>query len=158
MIQHLLELLNVHHTCNEIALRDRSDSQKWMRSRKALEKAFEKVIELFPEDLVSTPVAKLEIAEIRAGLDFSAPERTSKRDLRQALRMFQALQEDYSEIHYIRAKAMLDEALTWKSLRQFDKVQNLLLRIIEQYGNSPEPEVRLIVTAARSHYHQTYVE
>lgn len=149
---------NSYRARQNLILRDVSNSGRWSDTRKALEKAFAMVIELYPEDLQYTPLAKLEIAEIRAGLDFSAGEGTSRRELRRGIRLFQGLQEDYPEIHYIHAKAMLDEALTWKELRRFDRLQALLVAIIEIYGDSEEPEIRLIVAGAKAIYQQVYVD
>lgn len=149
---------NSYRERNGLILRDSSRSKRWSDTRKALEKAFEMVVELYPEDLQYTSLAKLEIAEIRAGLDFSAPKETSRRDLRRGIRLFQRLQEDYPEIHYIHAKSMLDEAFTWKALRRFDRVQALLTAIIDIYETSEEPEVRLVVESAKANYQQIYVD
>jgi len=149
---------NGYRTNKNIVLRDRTDSGRWRQTRNALEMAYAKVIELFPEDLEYTPLAKLEIAEIRGGLDFSAAPQTRKKELREAIGLLQALQREYPQISYIHAKSMLDEALVWKKLREFGKVQEILIDLMDQYGASTEPEIQPILQTAQANYQQVYVE
>ena len=146
-----------HRGTQELLLRDKGNPARLMRARQQVMQTFDKVVEFFPQDRLGTPLAKLEIAEMMAGLDISNL-RPSKKELRGAIDYLQDLRADYPEIEYIQAKALLDEALCWNSLQRYDRGQPLLRRVADAYATHEDDIIRTVGRYAAFLYQQIYVQ
>ena len=104
-----------------------------------------------------TPLAKLELADMRAGLDLSAAK-PSPGDLEWAIARLQELQRDYPTFEFIQAKARYDEALCWKSLERYDRSQVLFKEVIDTFATSKDPVIQAIVERSNMLYQRTYVK
>lgn len=142
---------------HELVLRNKSKKEKWERTRAAVWKSFERVVELYPEDRTVTPLARLELADMRAGLDFSGVEPGTS-DLKQAIAEFQQLQRDYTNFDFIQAKARYDEALCWKTLERYDRSQVLFKEVIDTYATHKDPVIQGIVERSNVFYQRVYVK
>lgn len=142
---------------HELILRNKSQKERWERTRAAVWEAFSKVAELYPEDRTVTPLAKLELADMKAGLDFSGVE-PSKEDLNWAIARLQELQRDYPELDFIQAKARYDEGLCWKNMERYDRSQVLFKEVIDSYATHKDPLIQAIVERANVFYQRTYVK
>ncbi len=142
---------------HELVLRNRSKKEQWERTRAAVWKSFEKVIELYPEDRTVTPLAKLELADMRGGLDYSGVEPETK-DLEWAIEQFQQLQRDYTDFDFIQAKARYDEALCWKTMERYDRSQVLFKEVIDTYATHKDPVIQGIVERSNVFYQRVYVK
>lgn len=141
----------------DITLRHKEDLEEWNRARMAVKMAFAKVEELFPEDRTETPLAKLEVADMLAGLDGIFAEPTN-RDLRQAIGQLQKLQQDYPGYDYVQCKARYDEGQCWKRLRKFEKAQEKYREVAEGYLYHENSSIRRIASMAQVHYQKVYVK
>jgi hypothetical protein len=141
---------------HQLVLRNKAKRTEWERARAAVWEAFEKVVTLYPEDLVVTPLARLELADMRAGLDYSGAT-PSKDDLRWAIDRLREIQRDYPAFDFVQAKARYDEALCWKALERYDRSQVLFKEVIDTYGTHRDPTIRGIVERANLFYQRTYI-
>ncbi len=141
----------------DLLLRNKKQMGRLVQSREAVRKTFEFVIENFPEDREVTPMAKLEIADMKAGLDRSRLTPTAN-DLREAIADFQKIQEDYPESEAIQAKARFDEGKCWLSLKEYEKAQGIFRDLMDNYRESKDPDVIVFVKLANDAYQQTYVK
>lgn len=141
----------------DIALRHKEDLEEWNQARLAVRMTFAKVEELFPEDRVETPLAKLEVADMLAGLDGTFAE-VSNREIRGAIALFQGLQEDYPGYDFVQSKARYDEAQCWRRLKKFEKAQEKYREVAEGYLYHENPSIRRIAGMAQVHYQKVYVK
>jgi len=141
---------------NRLALVDRGNPTRVRDRTAAVIAAFAKVVEHFPDDRDFTPLARLEIADLRAGLEISRLE-PSRRDLRAAISEFQNLRREYPEYEYIQAKAAYDEALCWRKLKDYERAQDLFRHVMDTYGSRDDPVLKQISEYARALYQQTYI-
>ena len=146
-----------HRGTQEMLLRDKGNPVRMRRARQEVLQTFDKVIEFFPQDRMGTPLAKLEIAEMMAGLDISNLQ-PSKKELRGAIDYLQDLRADYPEIEYVQAKALLDEALCWNSLERYDRGQPLLRRVADDFATHEDDVIRTVGRYAAFLYQQIYVQ
>lgn len=146
-----------HRGTQELLLRDKGNPARLRRVREEVMQTFYKVVEYFPQDRMGTPLAKLEIAEMMAGLDISnlLP---NKKELRGAIDYLQDLRADYPEMEYIQAKALLDEALCWNSLGRFDRGHPLLRRVADAYATHEDDVIRTVGRYAAFLYQQIYIQ
>lgn len=142
---------------HELLLRNKSKKEQWERTRAAVWKAFEKVTELYPEDRNVTPLAKLELADMRAGLDLSGVE-PDEGDLRWSIEQLQQLQRNYPDFDFIQAKARYDEALCWKTLERYDRSQVLFKEVIDTFATHKDPVIQGIVERSNVFYQRVYVK
>lgn len=142
---------------HELLLRNRSKKEQWERTRAAVREAFQKVVELYPEDRNVTPLARMELADMRAGLDLSGVE-PSESDLEWAINELQQLQRDYPTFDFIQAKARYDEALCWKELERYDRSQVLFKEVIDTFSTHKDPVIQGIVERSNIFYQRVYVK
>ncbi|MBI1784402.1 hypothetical protein HYR69_04590 [Candidatus Sumerlaeota bacterium] len=142
---------------HNLILRNKERPERQARTRESIKRTFQVVVEQFPEDREVTPMARLELADMLAGMD---PARITpkERDLRRAIAEFQKIQDDYPEIESIQAKARLDEGLCWVKLKDYEKAQNLFRDIEDAHRESKDPDVQKLVKIAHDLYQNTYVK
>lgn len=141
---------------NELYLRDFKDMPRMMNTRETVRQTFAKVVEYFPADREVTPLARLDLAEMKGMLDVPkvAP---SKRQLKAAVKELQALRTEFPEFEYIQAKSRFDEAVCLKNLGQFEKAQGLFKDVSESYKDNKDKSIRSLAGMAQFQYQQTYV-
>lgn len=142
---------------NEIALRDRTASPRREDARRAVAAAFRMVVEQFPEDRAWTPLARLDLADMQAGLDVSGG-RASASDLKASIAEFRRLREEFPELEYIQAKARYDEAVAWRELKDFGRAQELFKEVSDLYRASSEKDLQYIAQMADLAYQKTYIK
>lgn len=142
---------------HELVLRNKSKEREWKRARAAVWEAFQKVVDLYPEDRNVTPLARLELADMRAGLDNSGAT-PSAADLKWSIERLRELQAEYPTFDFVQAKARYDEALCWKELERYDMSQVLFKEVIDTYGTHKDPTIQGIVSRANLFYQRVYVK
>lgn len=139
-----------------LTLRNSSRPEQQKATREAVRQIFEKVVEYFPEDREVTPLAKLELADMQAGLDLSETPATD-REIRRAAEKFYEIREDYPELDFVQAKAALDEGRCRLKLKEYEEAQALFNEITTAWADSNDQEIRRIVVYARTFYDRAYV-
>lgn len=142
---------------NFLVLRNREASAKRLEARHTVRRSFEMVIENFPEDRKVTPLARLEVADMTAGIDAGA-DTVSPRQLRDAISQFEGIRNDYPENDFVQAKTIYDEALCRKLLKEYDKAQALFKEVSEEFAASKDKDIRDLVRLSNYQYQQTYVK
>lgn len=152
-----------YRDAHNLGLIARDDQERIENTRRVVAQTFSKVVEYFPEDRTFTPLAKLELSEIRGGMDTKAVS-PSKSDLRAAVKDFQQLRADYPEDEYIQVKSRWDEAMLWKELsnrgfgRHYGKAQELFRILAEDYRGHDDVSIQLIAQQAARQYQQLFID
>lgn len=146
-----------HRQKNDLILRNKEQPARASEARVSIRSAFEMVVVHFPEDLEVTPMAKLELAKMQAGMDQT---RTTPRDsdVRKAISEFQKIRMVYPELEFIQAEARFDEAMCWKVLKDYEKAQALFKEVADTYAGSEDEDVKRLVQVSQIYYQQTYVK
>lgn len=146
-----------HRQKNDLILRNKEQPARASEARESIRSAFEMVVVHFPEDLEVTPMAKLELAKMQAGMDQA---RTAPRDsdVRKAITEFQKIRMVYPELEFIQAEAKFDEAMCWKVLKDYEKAQSLFKEVADTYADSEDIDVKRLVQVSQIYYQQTYVK
>ncbi len=131
------------------------DPERLLRRRDVLRQCYAGVVEHFPEDRDVTPVARVQLADMMAGLDMNEI-RPKKRDIRSAIGILREIRADYPEYDFIQAKTRYDESLCWRRLKEYEKAQKLFKDIDEMFGEHEDRVIRSIAAQARVLYQQTY--
>lgn len=139
-----------------LTLRNKSRPEQQKATREAVRQIFEKVVEYFPDDRQVTPLAKLELADMEAGLDLSELPATD-REIRRATDKFIRIREDYPELEFVQAKAALDEGRCRLRLKEYEEAQALFNEITTAWADSEDQDIQLIVAYARTFYERAYV-
>jgi tetratricopeptide (TPR) repeat protein len=132
------------------------DKKKFLKAREVVRQVINKVSENFPDDRMFTPLAKLDAAEMDAGLDDSRVE-VSRRQVHQAIERLGSLAKDYPEYDYIQAKSLYDRGLCYKRLGEFPQAQECFKEVRDRFKKHANKEIRRIVDMAVAYYNQTYV-
>ena len=152
-----------YRDAHNLGLIARNDLERIENTRRVVAQTFSKVVEYFPEDRTFTPLAKLELSEIKGGMDTPAVS-PSKSDLRAAVKDLQRLRADYPEDDYIQVKSRWDEALLWKELsnrgfgRHYDKAQELFRILAEDYREHDDVSIQIIARQAARQYQQLFID
>ncbi len=142
---------------NNLVLHNKEKMGRLLQVRDEVWKTFSAVVENFPEDREVTPLAKLEMARMQAGLDRSRLS-TSHAEYRAAVKDFQRLREDYKENEFIQAWSRFGEAFCLKEMKEFESAQKLFKEITENYATSKDKDIMDVVRMAHSYYQQNYVK
>jgi hypothetical protein len=132
---------------HEIDLADVSDMDRLLKVREVVRQTFAKVCELFPEDREVTPLARLEVIGMRAGLDTTHVQ-ASKRDFKLAAEEFHQLQIDYPEYEYIQVKARFDEARCLQAIGAFERANEIYKYIWANYQKTDNAVIRQIAASS----------
>lgn len=133
-----------------------ADEKKLAKGREVVRLTFAKVAEYYPDDRIFTPLAKLEMIDMDAGLD-TARVTVSTSQVNQAIKEFKALAKAYPEHEFIQAKTLYDQGMCYKRLGKFDKAQGCFLTVRDTYSKNKNREILAIAKSAAYYYNQTYV-
>lgn len=136
-----------YRTRHQLELRDAHDPRRRKDAQRIVQLTFEKVVEYFPDDREVTPLARLELADMRAGFEGYAVAPTM-RDYRAASEEFARLRADYPEYEWIQAKAGYDEARCRVKLGEFDRSQELYNYVWENYQTNVNPMIKTVAAQA----------
>lgn len=134
-----------------------SEKGRFKKAQAIVREHFRKVAELYPGDRKYTPLAKLEVIEIDAGLAFTRVQPTSK-EIRAAIGELKKLAAEYPDYDppFIQAKALLDQGFCYKALHEYPKAQACFKQVSEQYINNSNEKIRDMARLASINYHQSY--
>jgi tetratricopeptide (TPR) repeat protein len=110
---------------------------------------YEAVEDRFPEDREFTPLARVKLGVLWQG----RPERESKQ---KAIDYFQLCQQLYPEDDHILAFSLLKEGITLDTLGRFESAQAKYREVFERFGQSGDPELRVLSNEARSLYNKVH--
>lgn len=134
-----------------------SEKGRFKKAQAIVREHFRKVAELYPGDRKYTPLAKLDVIEIDAGLAFSRVPPTTK-EIRTAIGELKKLAAEYPDYDppFIQAKALLDEGFCYKTLRDYPKAQACFKQVSEKYINNGNEKIRDLARLGSINYHQSY--
>lgn len=147
-----------HRSQRKLDLISTDEQSRYMQTREIVRQVIEKVPEYFPEDRKSTPLARLDLVEMDAGLDNPRRVKVSKREMRQAVESFDALMRDYPEYDFIQAKCLYDIGQCQMTLGNYEKAQNAFYEVREGFKGNPDETIRSIAARANYYYNQTFVQ
>jgi tetratricopeptide (TPR) repeat protein len=133
-----------------------TNERRYRKVRSIVREHYQKVIDFFPGDRKATPLAELEVIEMDAGLD-SARVKVSSHDLRNSIKQLQDLAAKYPEYDFIQAKALYDQGLCFRLLRDFPQAQACFRQVNEKYLKNASKEIRDLAIQAGTYYNRTYV-
>lgn len=131
------------------------DLKRFMKTRAIVREHYVKVAEFFPGDQKYTPLAKLEVVEMDAGLD-SSRVKTADRERRQGLRRLQELATQYPDYEYIQAKALFDQGLIYQALHEYPQAQACFQKVRDKFVNSKNGDIRELARMGGFLYNKTY--
>lgn len=132
-----------------------TDKDRFKKAQAIVREHFIKVAEFYPGDRKHTPLAKLEVIEIDAGLTFSRVPPTPK-EIRAAIPVLKALGSEYPDYDYIQAKTLLDTGMCYKALREYPKAQSYFKQVSDTFMNNTNEKIRDLARLASINYHQSY--
>lgn len=132
------------------------DKKKMMFSRSVVRENFKKVADYFPQDRKYTPLAKLELIEIDAGLDEKRVEPSTRQE-HAALRELDRLAREYPEFTFVQAKTLYDQGLIYKRMGDFAQAQDRFKLLRDRYTGNPDAIIANLAQRAAYYYNKTYV-
>lgn len=142
---------------NYLVLRNREHAEKRHDARHTVQRSYEVVVENFPEDRKVTPLARLEIADMKAGIT-TGEDPATPGQIREAIGLLTAIRADYPENEFVQAKTIYDEALCRKLLKDYEKAQTLFKEVSEEFSATKDRDVKNLVQLANFQYQQTYIK
>lgn len=131
------------------------DQKRFLRTRAIVREHYVKVAEFFPGDQKYTPLAKLEVIEMDAGLD-SSRVKTGAKDRRRGLRNLQELATQYPDYEYIQAKTLFDQGLIHQALHEFPQAQAFFQQLRDKHVSSKNGDIRELARMGGFLYNKTY--
>jgi tetratricopeptide (TPR) repeat protein len=110
--------------------------------------AYEKVVELFPDDLEFTPVARLQVCELR--LRYGQPA--------EALKLSEAILAIYGDLPYEDARARYLRGRSLEELGARAEAQAAYKDCLDRYVDSDDEAVKMVVALCRDLYERVVVE
>ncbi len=135
-----------------------SNKKKLMSIREVVREIYSRVGEYFPDDRQFTPLAKLTVVEMDAGLDIPDKVRVSKRCLLREITEFKKLAEVYPEHDFLQAKSLYDQGQCYFRRENYAEMQACYLEISERFSEHPNQTIKNIADRAKYYYDRTYVE
>ena len=134
-----------------------TDPKRYAETRHQVRESYVAVIQNFPEDREFTPLARLVILEMDAGLDSKRAPYSDRRALR-AIDDYEQLLAEYSDNEFVQAKGRYDMAQVYMRRREFSEAMGLFRWLRDQYATSADPHLAELGKRAAVHYNQIYVE
>jgi hypothetical protein len=131
------------------------DDKKLALGREVVRQTFAKVYEYFPEDRTFTPLAKLDVIIIEAGLD-SPRVKLSRHQRLRAIEKFQELADQYPEYEYIQAMSLYEQGLIFKLLGD-RRAMEIFDEVRKAFADTKDLKIRQIVANANRFYNDVYV-
>lgn len=103
-----------------------------------------RVVQLFPDDRVFTPLSELAIADCLASQDRQ----------QEAIAAFQRVVQRHPENDYIQARGLYSIARSMDRLGQYEQAKGIYRQVMERYANSEKEIVRIIGKKAQANYLQ----
>ena len=139
-----------------MALIPADQDKRFMNTREIVRQHFAKVVEYFPGDRFDTPLAKLWLLEMKAGLD-SPRVKVRDRHVLAVVEELQALMAEYPELEFIQAKGMYDQALCYKRAGDFENASVCFHNVWKQHELSKNEQIKNLSDRARMYYNKTEV-
>ncbi|MCE5229309.1 hypothetical protein LLG95_06890 [bacterium] len=141
------------------------DKKAYASERVKIYESWAAVVRNFPADREATPLAKINMIEMDAGLDDrNAPHSGATRKLsisssvdRRAIEAYEALIKEYPENRFVQAKARYDQALIYKRAGDYAKATDLFKFLAENFGKDSNPSLKVIGQKSAAYYQETYV-
>lgn len=133
-----------------------TDEKHYQTARETIRQTFAKVIEYFPEDRSYTPLAKLQIIEMEAGLD-SERVRVPASKIRDAIEKLAALAQEYPEFEFVQVKTLYQEGQCHRLLKQYGDAQECFRLVRDDYKASTDPYIKDMVDKAAYFYNKVEV-
>lgn len=134
-----------------------SDEERLRSVRKIVREIYSRVGEYFPDDREYTPLAKLEVVGMDAGLDFPDKLHVSRRCLLREIEEFKKLAEAYPEYDFVQAKSLYDQGQCYLQLKNYPEAQACYLEISERFADHPNETIANLAKRAKYFYDRTYV-
>ncbi|MEN6626098.1 MAG: hypothetical protein ABFD69_07725 [Candidatus Sumerlaeia bacterium] len=125
-------------------------------ARNMVRQTYQAVVDNFPADREFTPVAKINLIEMDAGLDEQHAPKSKMGDHR-AIKDYDALIKEYPENEFVQAKARYDQALLHKRNREFEEAMKLFKHLRDTYAKHANPVIKNIAERSAAYYQETYV-
>ena len=138
-----------------------TDKDKYEKAREVIMQTYAKVPENFPDDRQFTPLAKLDIIDMRCGFDSQRVKlegREQERVMHQAIRDLADLAQKYPENEQVQAKTLYDRGMCHKALGEFNKMQEYFKALIDKYSKSLDSTIQNLARRADYFYKHTYVK
>ncbi len=132
------------------------DKNRYLAGRARVRAAWSKVIEAYPADREFTPLAKLNVIEMDAGLDDDRHAPNSRRRDRRAIAQLEELMKEYPEFDFIQAKSMLDMGLLYKRRGEYEDATRLFKFVKDNYTSHTDEHIKELVKISDFYYNQTY--
>jgi tetratricopeptide (TPR) repeat protein len=107
--------------------------------------AYERVYELFPDDIESTPQAKLMVGMLYA----RTPNQKDK-----AIEMLREVELRYSNNDDILARSLYHQGLLMDQARRYEEAQYKYKEVVDRYGTSEDPVLLRFARQARERYNR----
>jgi hypothetical protein len=133
-----------------------TDMKKLKNTRAVIRRAYEMVPENFPDDRRFTPLAKLEVIEMDAGLDHRRIV-VSRGNYHKSIKALKALALAYPEYDFIQAKVLYDEGMIDKQLGNFPEAQTCFRAVRDKFGKHGDPVISGLAEQAAKLYNEVYV-
>jgi tetratricopeptide (TPR) repeat protein len=151
---------NYKHMRN-LELIPKDQNERYLKTREIVRQHFAKVVDYFPGDRskTGTPLAKLELLEMQAGLD-SVRAPVSKRQIRAAIKGFQQLLADYPdpELDFIKAKSLYDQGMCYKRMGKYEAAQACFYNVKQEFANNDNARIKDLAKKAEVYYNKTEIE
>lgn len=132
------------------------DDDNYMTARETVRQTYAKVVEYFPEDRYYTPLAKLQIIEMEAGLDSPRVRRPAAK-LRDGIERLSQLSMEYPEFEFIQVKTLFQQGQSHRLLQEFPDAQECFRMVRDDFKDSKDPHVKELVHKAAYFYNQVEV-
>lgn len=146
--------LKYRNTANLELIRDQ---QEFQRKREILKQTFERVIEHYPNDRQFTPLARLEVVEMNAGLDFQRVQ-VSEKQMHKAIQQLEELAQAYPEMDFIQAKCRYSQGQIHKRLGEFEPARQAFLEVRDRFMNHSNEVIQDLARRSAYWYDMVYVE
>lgn len=103
-----------------------------------------RVVQLFPDDRVFTPLSELAIADCYASQD----------NQQKAIAEFQRIVQRHPGNDYVQARGLYSIARSLDRLGQYEQAKGIYRQVMERYANSEKEIVRIIGKKAQANYLQ----
>ena len=130
------------------------NEKKYRRGRDIARQTMEKVPEYFPDDRRWTPLARLDVIELSAGLDSPRVD-PSRRQIQSAVEQLRNLADAYPEFEFIQAKTRYDEGLCLNLLKNYPEAKGRFLELRELFKDHTDPQIQDLVKKANYYRRST---
>lgn len=139
-----------------MALIPKDDPARFDSTRELVRQQYAAVVDYFPGDRFGTPMAKLTLIEMKAGLD-SERVAVSDRKVLATVQELVALAEEYPELEFIQAKSLYSQALCYQRAGEFKDASVCFYNGWKRFENSNDKIIKNISARCGEYYNKTQV-